>query len=91
MNDIEKLKEEINNRGNELGMTIITHIDPPLEPTGIFFLDVRTKPSYFVVTWKQGVSGFGLTSVRPGEIVDYGSKPDKILPDMDAVIKEIFG
>ena len=71
MNPIEEFRDELTRRFPG----IAAEIDPPADPRGPWYLDVRQEGSpSVVVEWRPG-RGFGISTPSPD---DYGTGPDEV-------------
>ncbi len=69
MNDIETIQRDL--RARFPGLTI--KIDPPSDPAGTWFIDVRHNRRTLTIQWKQG-RGFGVSA----EVGGYGEGADEV-------------
>ena len=69
MNDIEIIERDLRARFPALNI----RIDPPADPSGTWFIDVRHNDRLLTIQWKQD-RGFGLSAAAGG----YGEAADEV-------------
>jgi hypothetical protein len=69
MNDIEIIERDLSARFP--GLTI--RLDPPADPSGTWFIDVRRNNRVLTIQWRQD-RGFGLSAAAGG----YGEGADEV-------------
>jgi len=85
MNDVEIMERDLGARFP----SATVRIDPPSDPTGTWFIDVRSSQHALTIQWSQD-NGFGL-SATPGA---YGEGADEVYSTVTQVedrVAELLG
>lgn len=89
MNEIELLGEQVVDRFKSVDV----RFDPPSNPNGHWFMDVRLEDKHVVVEWRPG-QGFGVSDITDPDDQVYGQGPDRTHPDAESALQsiaEMFG
>ena len=85
MNDVEIMERDL--RARFPGATL--RIDPPSDPAGTWFIDVRSNQHALTIQWSQD-HGFGLSAKEGG----YGERADEVYSTVTQVqdrVAELLG